>query len=364
MRIGLSRILIGILLSAICATAHAQPSEGNSISIGAEFSPDPMSFAGTAGGPTDASIHGATPVGACVGWIPTSPQLRLTLTEQFEYLRLEISSSDDPTLVVEGPVGWWCNDDSNELDPALFGQWAPGDYNVYVGTYNFGASFPYSMTLSTDPLGVASSEPIYTTPPTTPPTYVPPTYVPPTTTPPTYVPPTYVPPTYVPPSTTPPTYVPPTYVPPSTTPPTYVPPSTTGAPPLNMTSTVPNFGSVSLSSGFYPDPQSLPGTSGGTVSAEAMGWTGTGPCAGLIAQNPDHIMTLNSYFDYLRVDVSSGGDTTLVIHGPDGWWCNDDTVGLNPRIEGQWLAGTYRVWVGSYWSGEYHAYSISFSEYR
>jgi hypothetical protein len=46
--------------------------------------------------------------------------------------------------------------------------------------------------------------------------------------------------------------------------------------------------------------------------------------------------------------VESEADTTLVIQGPGGVWCNDDNQGKNPAIAGDWLAGEYRVWIGSY----------------
>jgi hypothetical protein len=36
-----------------------------------------------------------------------------------------------------------------------------------------------------------------------------------------------------------------------------------------------------------------------------------------------------------------------VIRGPGGTWCNDNYSGKNPGIAGQWLSGTYQIWVGS-----------------
>jgi len=126
-----------------------------------------------------------------------------------------------------------------------------------------------------------------------------------------------------------------------------------------------NFGSISLTTGFMPDPQSVSGTSGGATDATALGESQTGPCRGWIASQPDHTMTLGSSFDFLAVSGSSSDDTTLVIRGPDGMWCSDDEGGdRNPRIAGAWVPGCYQIWVGSYEQGDNSAYQLSFTERR
>lgn len=122
-----------------------------------------------------------------------------------------------------------------------------------------------------------------------------------------------------------------------------------------------NFGSVSLATGFMPDPRMLSGTSGGGMSASAMG----GNCRGWITPQPDHYMFLNTPFGFLRVFVRSGGDTTLIVRGPMPSMmtqCNDDRFGFNPAIDSAWAPGQYHIWVGSYSSGQMHAYQIGFTE--
>lgn len=119
-----------------------------------------------------------------------------------------------------------------------------------------------------------------------------------------------------------------------------------------------NFGSVSLNTGFLPDPQMLSGTSGGGMSASAMG----PDCRGWVTPQPDHHMFLNTYFNWLRVFVRSSGDTTLVVQGPMGTRCNDDRFGFNPAVEGAWSPGQYMIWVGSYSSGQMYPYQIGFTE--
>lgn len=68
-------------------------------------------------------------------------------------------------------------------------------------------------------------------------------------------------------------------------------------------------------------------------------------------------------FSQLRVQVSSAKDTSLVIRGPDGIRCNDDTDGLNPVVQGRWPAGRYEVFVGSVADG-FHRYSLRVTEFR
>lgn len=122
-----------------------------------------------------------------------------------------------------------------------------------------------------------------------------------------------------------------------------------------------NFGSVSLNTGFMPDPRMLSGTSGGGMSGSAMG----GNCRGWITPQPDHYMFLNTPFGFLRVFVRSSGDTTLIVRGPMpgmNTLCNDDRFGLNPAVEGGWAPGQYHIWVGSYASGQMFPYQIGFTE--
>ncbi|MBO6795537.1 hypothetical protein [Maricaulis sp.] len=121
-------------------------------------------------------------------------------------------------------------------------------------------------------------------------------------------------------------------------------------------------GSVSLNSGFTPDPHTAQITSGGTISASNVG----GNCRGWIANAPDYSVSYSAgnLFD-LTIGVDSNSDTTLVINDPNGnWYCDDDGgEGLNPLISfSNPLSGRYDVWVGSYQSGEYASSTLSVSE--
>lgn len=127
------------------------------------------------------------------------------------------------------------------------------------------------------------------------------------------------------------------------------------------------FEDVTLSPNFTPDPTTVRGISGGpqlasTVAERAE--TATGPCTGYVDVEPDHTMVLTEFFDYLSLQVQSPEDTTLVVRGPGGSWCNDDYTGRNPGIAGQWFSGTYQIWIGSYDSDTYHPYVIRISTMR
>lgn len=295
------------------------------------FQPDPMTLSGSAGGPVDASVHGTTPLGGCAGFIPNQPQHTITLSQPFEWLSLGVTASGDTTLVIQGPIGWWCNDDDVGLNPGMSGQWAAGTYRVFVGTYDRGPAAPYQMAISTlgNPWEVSDAG---------------------------------VPPTPVE------LVVPPVEV--------AIPPTTQIVPPIEAVvipqveaddmwavPAGPEHGTVAIATGFLPDPQLAEGRSGGEREASSLDIGKASVCMGWVDDTPDHLLELSTAFNYLRIDVSSHGDTTLVVQGPSGWLCNDDLVGLNPQVSGAWQPGTYRVWVGSYERSQRHDYRISFTEW-
>ncbi|MGM3309099.1 hypothetical protein ACSQ6I_24500 [Anabaena sp. WFMT] len=128
----------------------------------------------------------------------------------------------------------------------------------------------------------------------------------------------------------------------------------------------PIFGDITIKPKFSPDPLKVRGMSGGSVRASEVGGkeTPTGPCAGFVDKAADHTLKLISKFDYLKVQVESPADTTMIIKGPGGVWCNDDFHGKNPGIVGEWLKGTYQIWVGSYEKGKYLPYTLKITEVK
>ncbi len=119
---------------------------------------------------------------------------------------------------------------------------------------------------------------------------------------------------------------------------------------------------VVLTAGSMPSPYAMSGFVVGQVASHQLGLPDG--CPGYWAQQPQHIITLPGGMPYFRVDVVSNADTTLAIVSPDGQvWCNDDGgEGRNPRLEGQFPAGTYAVYVGTYRRGYRANYTAQLSE--
>ncbi|MBD2291968.1 hypothetical protein H6G06_00360 [Anabaena sphaerica FACHB-251] len=131
--------------------------------------------------------------------------------------------------------------------------------------------------------------------------------------------------------------------------------------------TPPIFGDITIGRQFSPDPLTVRGMSGGSIPGKQVNGgseTPTGPCNGFVDEAPDHTLKLTSKFDYLKLQVESPADTTIMIKGPGGTWCNDDFDGKNPGIVGEWLQGIYQIWVGSYEKGKYLPYTLKITEVK
>jgi hypothetical protein len=125
------------------------------------------------------------------------------------------------------------------------------------------------------------------------------------------------------------------------------------------------FGRQTLNQNFAPNPLILEGVSGGNSPVNSITnieSTPTGSCKGYMQRQPDYQVILNAPFSSLTMQVTSEVDTTLVITGVGGTWCNDDYNGQpNPQINGSWAQGDYQVWVGSYQQNSYHPYQLRIS---
>lgn len=108
----------------------------------------------------------------------------------------------------------------------------------------------------------------------------------------------------------------------------------------------PTFGTLTLSAGFEPDPQTVPVTAGGRLNAETV----DSDCRGSIGNAPDVRVNYTAGSFPLIFQVRAEQDTTLVINGPDGQWhCNDDSNGIHPEVRFDSPAsGQYDVYVGHY----------------
>ncbi|MCA9562678.1 MAG: hypothetical protein KC561_04270 [Myxococcales bacterium] len=121
----------------------------------------------------------------------------------------------------------------------------------------------------------------------------------------------------------------------------------------------PMFGAFVLES----DPIRLSGVALGLRPASGQ----FGPsCMGNIAESPSHAIRLNEESDVsFVVNGAEGGDTTLVVAGPSGTFCDDDSNGLNPRIETHLGPGTHYIYVGEYgWTPSGTSYGLVVSPDR
>ena len=84
-------------------------------------------------------------------------------------------------------------------------------------------------------------------------------------------------------------------------------------------------------------------------------------CLGYGRQNPDYILELTAQQPRLRIAVESGGDTTLLVQGPEGIDCNDNyrREHRDAAVTAENLpAGTYRIWVGAFNRGDELGYTL------
>ncbi|WP_174762911.1 hypothetical protein [Anabaena sp. UHCC 0187] len=136
----------------------------------------------------------------------------------------------------------------------------------------------------------------------------------------------------------------------------------------NAQTASPIFGDMTIQHPFSPDPLTVRGMSGGSIPGSKIAGKAetapTGPCKGFVDETPDHTLKLTSKFDYLKLVVQSPADTTMIVKGPGGTWCNDDFDGKNPGIVGEWLPGTYQIWIGSYQENESLPYTLKITEVK
>lgn len=111
-----------------------------------------------------------------------------------------------------------------------------------------------------------------------------------------------------------------------------------------------NFGEVSLSAGFTPDPYTVSLTAGGSIDGARL----PGACVGHISAAPDFQLTYEAGGFPLVFRTLSAQDTTLIINGPDGrWHCDDDSYGDGDAMVrfNRPQSGVYDVWVGVFGGG-------------
>jgi hypothetical protein len=122
-----------------------------------------------------------------------------------------------------------------------------------------------------------------------------------------------------------------------------------------------NFGGLTL--GANKQAGSLTGSTGGSTSLPAIVSNRdrtNHKCLGFGDPTPDHILVLQQNVPSLKLRVNSGSDTTLVVQGPGGVRCGDDSKGGKDAslTDTDWQAGTYKIWVGTVTPGERRDYTL------
>ncbi|MGB3494516.1 MAG: hypothetical protein WBA57_17440 [Elainellaceae cyanobacterium] len=111
-----------------------------SFSLAPGFMPDPQVGTGYSGGDRQTPDCGNVDTA-------DAPDHVVYLSNDFSFLRASVNSSEDVTLLIQGPGGRICSDDVNGLLPEISGSWSAGTYNVWIGDWD-GGYHRYQFSLS------------------------------------------------------------------------------------------------------------------------------------------------------------------------------------------------------------------------
>jgi hypothetical protein len=295
-RIIQSALAAGAVALAFSSTASAQnwqasPSYGETY-LSSGFTPDPHSVRLSAGG----SIRAQDRFSDCRGYIADAPDYRLQYSAGSLPLYLNVDSDTDTTLVVNGPDGrWYCDDDGADeaLNPLLYWSNPPsGQYDIWVGTYSSGGLADATLFISE--LGEQTEQGSYNGGYNNGGGY------------------------------------------------------NSGGYGVDISAPA-EFGNVTLSGGYLPDPWTRNVTAGGNLRADDAV---NSSCRGYISSNPSVELNYNGSGS-LYIYTSGDADTVLAINRPDGSWvCNDDGAnGVNAGLQFSGNSGgVYDIYVGTYGS--------------
>ena len=139
---------------ALAQDYNLEPTFGH-LNLVTGYVPDPAVVPMIAGGSIDASSLG----GECTGFIANEPDFRVNYEAGADFpLIISAVSAEDTTLVVNAADGTWhCNDDSNELNPAVtFASPMSGQYDIWVGVYGEATTAPAGLYISEITTGAES----------------------------------------------------------------------------------------------------------------------------------------------------------------------------------------------------------------
>jgi hypothetical protein len=118
---------------------------------------------------------------------------------------------------------------------------------------------------------------------------------------------------------------------------------------------------VSLSTGFVPDPAVIDGRARGARDAASL----APQCPGFVGDSASHLLALDTRFGFLRIFATGPGNLVIAVRtADDRWLCNDDRFGPHPSVEGLFPPGRVEIWVGTQARGGESPYSLRVTEMR
>ena len=144
--VAVSALAMAVAPAAMAQDYSQEPNYG-SINVTTGFVPDPIVIALASGGDVDASTISPD----CNGYISNAPDFRVNYEAGTTFpLIISALSDNDTTLVINGADGqWYCNDDSDGLNPAVtFATPVSRQYDIWVDTYGEAAVYPAGLYIS------------------------------------------------------------------------------------------------------------------------------------------------------------------------------------------------------------------------
>ena len=146
-----TKLSVAVVISAMflggCIVVPGPAYSGSNfgtVALSTGFMPDPHVVTGRSGGGQPAeSVISST----CRGHITPQPDHQFVAQTGFSFLRIMASSAGDTTLIIQAPDGsFLCDDDSgSNLNPRVEGSFAPGTYNVWIGSFGQGEYHDYRL---------------------------------------------------------------------------------------------------------------------------------------------------------------------------------------------------------------------------
>ncbi|WP_420470897.1 peptidase S1 [Brevundimonas sp. FT23042] len=147
-------VALTLALACMAGSAAAQDAGRTAtygeIRLSAGFTPDPYTVNVQAGG----NVNGSNLPGACTGYISTAPDFEVTYSAGSFPLVFRTLSSEDTTLIINGPDGrWYCDDDSyGDGDAEVrFSRPQSGTYDIWVGKFGSGGTAPARLLITETP---------------------------------------------------------------------------------------------------------------------------------------------------------------------------------------------------------------------